>query len=492
MKASSLEWALVLLAFLCFLGLGRRFRSLQQNSPESFWLANRNSPWWLLLASIVATETSTLTFLSVPGLAYSGNLSWMQVALGFVLGRYLVAFWLLPGYFRGKFFTAYELLQQRFGRKSQQLAAALFLATRTLADGLRLFLTAIVVEELLGLPLELAVLLVSGVTVAYTSAGGLRAVLWADLIQLGIYLAGAALTFGVLLERLPHGWTTLIQFGSSAGRFTLFDFSFSWKNPWTFWAGVFGGCVLSLSSHGVDQLMVQRYLAARSLPDARRALVGSGWFVFGQFAFFLVLGVGLAAFYAAFPPDTPLDRSDRVLLRFVVEELPVGGGAVLLGAILAAAMSTLSSSLHSCATSWCQDIRTPRLRSEPFGERPLPLPPHPGVFRATVWGFALAQTAIALLAKNLTESLITAALSIASLTGGPLLGLFLLGRLSPNLREQKALLALASGVGGVLAAYALTPLAWTWYAALGCSVTLTVGLLLAARFIQNGHEREKP
>ncbi len=471
---------MVFLVFGGFVTLGRWSRSTSGQDAENYWLAGRNNPWWLLLASIVATETSTVTFLSIPGLAYGTNLGWLQVAAGFVLGRYLVAHWLLPGYFRGELFTAYQLLREQFGLRAQQLTAILFVTTRTVADGLRLFLTGLVVEEFLGLPLEVAILLVAGITVAYTATGGLRAVLWADLIQLVIYLSGAALALSVLLQRLPQGWQTLMDLGQRANRFQVFDFGLSWTNPFNAWAGILGGCFLSLASHGVDQMMVQRYLAAGSIRQARRALVGSGWFVLFQFGLFLFLGVGLYSFYSTFPPEEAFERNDRVLVRFVVEELPTGGPGVLLGAILASAMSTLSSSLHSCATSWHQDLRRPT-RAPPAAIDPSAAtgaPPRHAQ-RLAVWGFAFAQVIIALLAQGLTQSLVSAVLGVASVTGGPMLGLFLLGRISKNLRERDALLALVSGVAAVLAVFFLTPLAWTWYAAVGCAATVTIGTAVA-------------
>lgn len=486
MKLTPLDLFLVVAALASFALLGAWLRPRQTLEPTAFWLAGRRSPWWLLLASIVATETSTVTFLSIPGLAFGGNLGWLQLAAGFVLGRYLVAAWLLPGYFEGKIFTAYELLRSRFGARSERIASLLFVGTRTVADGLRLYLTALVLQELLGWPIGIAAPVVGLVTVAYTSAGGLKAVLWADLAQLALYLGGAALAFGVLLSKLPAGGFRVFETGGGEG-FPLLDFRFSWSEPFNLWAGLVGGAFLTLASHGVDQMMVQRYLAAANPAVARRALVGSGWFVFFQFAFFLALGVALRAFYDAHPPAIAFERNDRVLVRFVAEELPPGATGLLLGAILAAAMSTLSSSLHSCATTWHRDLLRPRRQGiAPSIPEPDHAPPGTLTPRLTVAAFAVAQVLVAQLASHATQSVVTAVLGVASLSGGPMLGLFLLARIRPAARDRHAAVALAGGIAAVLAAFAWTPLAWTWYAALGCSVTLGTGMLLARRVRGSG------
>ena len=284
-------------------------------SVSDFVVGGRNRPWWLILFSIVATETSTVTFLSIPGFAYSRDMTWLQIPLGFLLGRFVVVFLLLPQYFKGSFYTAYDVLHERFGGAAQRAASALFIITRSLADGLRLFLSSIVLQEMTGIPLHWAVVAMGVATIVYTFFGGIRAVLVTDLVQFVIYIGGAVVALILILQRLPGGWGQLVALGGEAGKLRVFDLSFDWSQPYGLWAGLLGGLFITLGSHGVDQMMVQRYLCARNLRDAQRALWVGGFVVVAQFALFLLIGVGLFAFYQVFPPDAAFERPDRVARR---------------------------------------------------------------------------------------------------------------------------------------------------------------------------------
>ena len=286
----------VYLAGVAWLGIrvGRGTKDL-----AGYLLGDRHLPWWAILGSIVATETSTATFLSVPGLAYArqGDMRFLQLSFGYLIGRTLIVFLLLPLYFQGEIFTAYEVLAKRFGGATKRTASLIFLVTRNLSDGLRLFLTAIVLEQVASIPLPTCIVVLGLITMAYTLLGGMKAVVWNDCIQFVVYMLGGLIAAWVILRGLPGGWQAYLDFGRQTGRFRLFDFSWSLPDPYTFWAAVVGGMFLTLGTHGTDQMMVQRYLSARSQADAAKALVASGFVVLAQFGLFLLLGVGLAAFY---------------------------------------------------------------------------------------------------------------------------------------------------------------------------------------------------
>lgn len=441
-----------------------------QRSAADYMLGERNVPWWLILFSIVATETSTVTFLSIPGFAWQHDFTWLQLPLGFVIGRVAVVLLLLPQYFKGEYFTAYELLQGRFGGATKQAAALLFIVTRSLADGLRLFLTAIVLQEVVQMPLAWAVVVMGLTTVVYTYVGGMKAVLWTDLVQFVVYIAGALAALWLLVGLLPGGLPQLFSMGAAAGKFHTFDLALNWNDPYVLWAGVVGGAFLTLGSHGADQLMVQRYLCARRLREAQKALLASGLVILLQFALFLLIGVALWAFYSLQPPAVPFDRPDRVFVRFMVEQLPPGLLGLVLGAVFAAAMSTLSSSLNSLATTTVNDLCQPLVRrSSP--EK---------VLRLTRWltaAFGLVQIGVGIAGQGLTTTVVSAVLAIAGFTTGIILGIFFLGLFAPRVGQRAALTAFVLGLTGMTVVYFTTPLAWPWYSLFGSLGTFALGLL---------------
>lgn len=444
--------------------VGRGARNL-----ADYALGGRDLPWWLILVSIVATETSTVTFLSIPGFAFGRDMTWLQLPLGFVVGRFVVAFVLVPQYFKGRLFTAYEVLKLRFGGWTERAASALFVITRTLADGLRLFLTAIVLQEMTGLAIHWSVAAIGLATIAYTVSGGMRAVLWTDLVQFVVYIGGALLAFGVLLGRLPGGWDQLVEMGGAAGKLRVFDFHFDWSEPYMFWAGLIGGLFVTLGSHGVDQMMVQRYLCARKLRDAQRALWIGGFVVFGQFALFLLIGVGLYCFYELYPPAVAFERADRVFARFILDELPVGVIGVLLGAIFSAAMSTLSSSLNSCATAAASDLVLPLRRQAASEADELRLT------RGLTLFFGLAQIVVGIAAQRLTASVVSSVLGIAAFTTGIVLGVFALGLATERVGERAALTGMLVGLVVMTVIFFATDLAWPWFALVGGGLTFVAG-----------------
>ena len=469
--AAGLPDLLVLAAYLVGVVAFGLWVGRGQKGATDYMLGGRALPWWAILLSIVATETSTVTFLSIPGFAWSRDFTWIQLGAGFLVGRFLVVALLLPHYFSGELFTAYEVLHRRFGGAVSQAASLLFVVTRSLADGLRLFLTAIVVQEMSGLALPWAIGLVGLATVAYTFFGGMKAVIWTDVVQFVVYLAGAGAALVVLVSRLPGGFGELLATAGAAGRLRAIDPSFSLTEPYVLWAGLLGGAVLTLGSHGADQLMVQRYLCARTQHDAARALGTSGIVVFFQFAFFLLIGVGLFAFYEAFPPAVAFDRPDRVFARFIVEELPSGLVGLVLGAVFAAAMSTLSSSLNSSATAVANDFYRPRAGAAATPARLL------RVTRGLTVFFGAVQVGVALGGRSLDSTVVENVLKVAGFTTGITLGVFFLGIFAARVGQRAALAGFVLGLGFMTVVAFATPLAWPWYTVAGGAATFAFGWL---------------
>jgi len=481
MALSALDTA-ILVSYLLSVVLFGLWMGRRQRDVSDYMVGGRDRPWWLVMFSIVATETSTVTFLSIPGFAFEHDLTWIQLPLGYLLGRVAVVVLLLPRYFAGRLFTAYQVLGEWFGGATKQTASLLFIVTRSLADGLRLFLTALVLQELLGLPLHWAVIVIGAATVLYTFAGGMKAVLWTDLVQFVVYILGAVVALMLLVDRLPGGLPQLLADAEVSGKLRAFDLRLNLHDPFLLWTGLLGGLFLTLGTHGTDQLMVQRYLCARNLRAAGRALWTSGVVVVAQFALFLFIGVGLHAFYAAFPPSVPFDRADRVFARFIVGELPVGILGLVLGAVFSAAMSTLSSSLNSSATAAVNDLYAP--------SRPTASPTHLlRITRAFTVVFGLIQIAVGIAGQWLSTSVVNSVLAIAGFTTGPVLGLFFLGMLAPRVGQKAALVALVLGLASMSAIAFGTSLAWPWYALVGSLLTFGLGWLASYRWPRRASSR---
>ena len=475
---STLSWwdgAVVVVYAAVTLGVGLSFGSRQQSSQQYF-LGGKRFPAILLLISIVATETSTVTFLSVPGLAYraGGNLTFLQLALGLILGRMVVAWLLVPLYFTGQFISAYEVLQTRFGPAVQRGAAGLFLVTRTLADGLRLFLTALLLHHLVGWELIPSILVLSVATLLYTCLGGMRAVVWTDVLQWCIYLGGAVLALGLLLAEVEGGLAGWYATAVRAGKLQLWDTRWVWQEPYTLWAGILGGMFLTMGTHGADQLTVQRLLCAGSVWSARWALIGSGVVVTVQFGLFLLIGVSLAVVQQQGRWEVPAavaERADAVFGYYIVHGLPGGVVGLLVAAVLAAAMSTLSSSLNSSAGVIVRDFY--RAWAGKASERQ-----QVRLGRQVTVVCGLCQAAVAIgAAQYLERSVVDAALSITGWTTGGILGLFLLGCRRRVPRASAALFGLLAGLVAVAACWWYTTLAWPWWAPLGTLTTVAVALL---------------
>ena len=432
----------------------------RQKTTRRYFLASHAVPWWAIAASIVATETSTITFISVPGIAWTqgGDFRFLQVVLGYVVARLIIAAFFMPWYFRGELVTVYELLQTRFAPSVKALAATLFVIMRTVADGVRLLLTAYVVAALIdNFGVTGAIIGLGVIMTLFTLAGGIEAIVWIEVVQLAIYIGGAIAAAVVLLDRV--GLEHALVLGAAAQKFRLFDFSFDLTKTYTFWSGLIGGTFLTLSTHGTDQYMVQRYLCTDRPRSAAKAVIASGVVVLVQFAFFLFIGVLLFAFYGA---AAPVSAADQVFPHFIANHLPTGLSGLVVAAILAAAMS---SSLSAIAATVVSDLLRPR--DERHAMR---------LSRAIIVIAGIGQIAVGIALQYTTRSALGTALAVASLINGPILGVFFLGA-TKRAGTTSALVGMSAGLVAVGAVAFATDVAWPWYAVVGSLVTFGVGML---------------
>jgi solute:Na+ symporter, SSS family len=444
--------------------LGRR-----QRSVRDYFLAGRSVPWWAIAACVVATETSTLTFIGIPGTAYLGNWTFLQLAFGYVLGRLIIAALFVPAYFRGDLYTSYELLDRRFGAPVRATSAAIFLLYRTLGDGIRLHAAALVLSLAAGVPEWWCIALLGIAMILYTEEGGVTATIWTDTIQMFVYLAGAIVCLVAVLHALPQSFGTAMQTAVEAGKTQLFDFSFDLRRPYTFWAGLLGGLFLTLATHGTDHYLVQRLLVARTKRDASLGLVISGFLVFAQFALFLVLGSLFWVYYGG----RSFARGDVVLPTFVTDNLPGAWVGFILAAIVAAA---LSPSLNSMASATLKDFYLPYFRPQADEQSQMRM----ARFFTVFWG--LAQIAVALVAQQIPSAL-EAGLAALGYASGPTVGAFLLGLLTKRATTNGTLIGMVCGLLVSLSVGLLSPwvlgivgIAWTWNVLVGAVVTFLVGV----------------
>ncbi|HTS59727.1 MAG TPA: sodium:solute symporter [Terriglobales bacterium] len=465
MGLNSLDLAIIAVYLAGITVFGLRFRK-RQRSLRDYFLADRDLPWWAIALSIVAAETSTLTIISIPGLAYDTNLTFLQVVLGYLAGRVVISFLFLPQYFRGDLFTAYEFIARRFGNRLRCLTAALFLLTRAAAEGVRVYAISIVVGIALGTRELASIAIITALTLIYTFEGGLAAVIWTDVIQTVIYVGGSVVGLFIILHAVPGGWPAIHQVAATAGKWRVFDFTPDFWRPYTFWSGLLGGAFLTTASHGTDQLIVQRLLAARNQRQSVTALLMSGVAIFFQFALFLLIGVMLFAYYQK--PSASFGRADRIYPTYIVTQMPHGISGLLIAAILAAAMSNLSAALNSLSSTSIIDFYLQH-KPELDERRRLQLS------RLTTVVWALVLFLLALLALHKVGRVIEVGLQIASVAYGALLGVFLLGVLSRRANQPGAMLGMVCGFGIALYIWLDTRVPWTWYVFIGSLVTFSVG-----------------
>lgn len=489
--------------------------SRSNRTIQDYFVSGKRLPWWAVMGSIVATETSTVTFISVPGFAYGTNFTFLQLVMGYMIGRIVVSIVFVPAYFKGQLLTVYQLLGERFGSGVKRLASGVFLLTRSLADGFRLFATGLVLAAVLRLSpeadahalawlpgvdptftiLALSVLVIGVATMVYTYFGGMTAVVWTDVTQLAVYLAGAGIAAGVLLAQIPGGWAEVTSVGGAAGRFRLFDFTFDLTRSYTFWSGLIGGAFLTTATHGTDQLMVQRYFCTDNARDARRALLWSGVVVFVQFALFLVIGAMLFVYYTQHAPAEIAEftrdgrvQTDRVFPYFIVRHLPPGIVGLVVAAIFAAAMSTLSSSLNSSSAALVNDFYVPSTGGS-RGDRH-----YLSVSRMLTALFGAVQMVVAVAAIWLSSRVVDEVLGIASFTNGIILGVFFLGTFTTRVGQPAAVAGILGGAALMLWVRLGTAVSWQWYVLIGSVATFAIGWLasLAAPARGTGTPERRP
>lgn len=445
----------------------------KQKTVKDYFLGSKNIPWWAVCFSIVAAETSTLTFISIPGLAYLTNLNFLQVTFGYLIGRILVASVLLPAYNKGELLTAYTFLENRFGGKTRSFASIIFLFTRTAADGVRLFATAIPLKLMLNIDYPLAIAIIALITLVYTYTGGMKGVIWVDVILMFIYLGGAILSAIYLINLIPGGWGAVTASALADNKFSVFNLGFEngisgfFSQPYTLLGGLIGGAFLSMASHGTDQLIVQRLLSTKSLRDGQKAIIGSGIIVIFQFAIFLVVGVMLYAFYGSLNI-----KSDEIFPMFIINILPSGVSGIIVAGLFAAAMSTLAGSMTSLASSTMNDLFIPFFGKNLDDNKQLRISRLFTIF----WAGMLVIAAILFMESS--RAVVEIALSIASFTYGGLLGTFLLGILNKKAKQEDALAGFVAGIFIMVSVISLKLVAWTWYTIIGVIATLIIGSLL--------------
>lgn len=466
---------IIIVAYLVIITFVGIISGGKQKSIKDYFLGADVVPWWAVCFAIVAAETSTLTFISIPGLAYLTNLNFLQLTFGYLIGRIIVAFLFLPAYFQGELSTAYAFLENRFGYKTRSFASIIFMFTRTAADGVRLFATAIPLKLMLNIDYPLAILIIGAVALLYTSFGGVRGIIWVDVIQFLIYLGGAIISGILLINLIPGGLNQIFSVASEFKKFEIFNFGISeslssfFGKPYTLFAGIIGGAFLSMASHGTDQLIVQRLLATKDLKNAQKAIIGSGIIIIFQFAIFLLVGVLLFVYYGKLNM-----RSDEIFPYFIINVIPTGLKGLIIAGLFAAALSTLAGSISSLSSATVMDILVPYFkrfnddRKKLFASRII----------TVIWAILLIL--VAFLFMESSQAVVEIALSIASFTYGGLLGTFLLGILNKKATQEDALAGFVSGIFLMITVISLKLTAWTFYTFIGVTATIIVGSLLSS------------
>jgi len=489
---------IIIFGYLIGIVLFGTWFSRKQKTTRDYFLGGRSVPWWAVAFSIVATETSTITFISVPGIAFArgGNFQFLQLVFGYLLGRVVISLLFIPAYFRGELLTVYQLLDQRFGGKIKMIAASLFVVMRNIADGIRLLLTAIVLAAVYatfqpGANAEMiiigSIILLGVAMMIFTYFGGMEAVIWVEVVQLGIYIAGAIAAAVVLINSINGGLGTASNLATQFGKYSLFDFSLDQTRVYTFWAGLIGGCFLTMSTHGTDQYLVQRYLCTDRARNAVVALMTSGAIVLAQFIGFLFIGVLLFAFYQPFTDPGyataastafPFTGGDRVFPDFITKHMPTGLSGLVVAAIFAAAMS---SSLNAIAATAVNDLYKP-FRPGRSDKHYLKV----SHVLTLIWG--IVQIGVAYALRDQPGSALSMALSIASLINGPILGVFLVGTLMKRVSQPPALIGMLVSLGSMIYVFLATKIAWTWYAFLGSLITVVVAWAASFAFSASSAE----
>jgi len=467
---------------------GAQFRS-SQRTLRDYFLGGKTAPWWAIALSIVSAETSTLTVIGTPPLAFRGNYAFLQLVFGYLLARLVIVTFFLPAYFRGEMYTAYELMRVRFGERIRRLTAAAFLVLRALAEGVRVFAVSIVISIVLGAGETASIAVILCLTLFYTYEGGLTAVIWTDVVQMLLYVAGAIVSLVLLLHQIPGGWGHVASVAGPLGKLQIFDFRVAapavfFARTYSFWAGVLGGTFLTTASHGTDQLMVQRLLAARNCGQSQAALLASWVVIFVQFTLFLGIGTCLFVLYREQGQAAPAVL-DRLYPLYIWRSLPAGVAGLVMAAILAAAMSNLSAALNSLASTTVLDLWKPLLGiTKSGGSASDAIWLARSRYATVIWGIVLMG--VALLARQ-WGNVLQAGLSIASIVYGSLLGVFLLGLFTRRVGEIAAMCGMSVGLVLLLYVRFATPIAFTWYVMIGASATFVTAVLVSLVIKEPAH-----
>ena len=471
MQVSTLDYAIIIVYLIGIAAFGK-ISGGKQKTVKDYFIGSQEVPWWVISFSIVAAETSTLTFISIPGLAYLTNLNFLQLTFGYLIGRVIVAIYFLPAYHKGELTTAYSYLQNRFGNKTRSLASVTFLFTRTAADGVRLFATAIPLYLMLDISPLAAIIIIAIVALLYTFTGGLKGVIWVDAIQMFIYIGGAILSGYYLINIIPGNFTEVISSTEISSKLSVINFGFDkgfagfFSQPYTLLSGIIGGAFLSMSSHGTDQLIVQRLLAAKSLAESKKALITTGIIIIFQFALFLFIGVLLFAYYGSLNI-----KSDEIFSKFIIEVLPSGVKGIIIAGLFAAALSTLAGSITSLSSSVMLDLYLPFKKSVDEKKNLL-------ISKLLTIFWAVMLIISAFIFMESSRAVVELALSIASFTYGGLLGTFLLGLSNKKIQQNHAIAGFIIAIVVMSFVIAFKVVAWTWFILIGVCITLFVGNIL--------------
>jgi len=485
LELSAASIAVIAIYLVLITGFGVWLSRFQTDS-RAYFLGNRKIPWPAVCLSVVATETSVLTFIGVPALSYATDMQFLQLTLGYLAARIILAAFFLPAFLKEDTYTVYGFLARRFGPSARNCAAGLFFFTQVLGSGVRLYAAALVLTMVLGTEqITVAILIIAAVTILYTWAGGISAVIWTDVIQALIMLGGGVLALWLLVGMFPQDIWSLLSAAAAQGKLQIWDFALQPTDKYTFWSGLVGGAFLGMASHGTDQVLAQRLLTCRTLADGRKALIGSGLIIIPQFALFLLVGVLLSYFYQLNPPLEAIDNADRIFPHFIVHHFPPVAAGLVIAAMFGAAMSTLDSGIQALSASSVMDIVRPLARIKQPAESYLKLSRGFTVF----WGVALVGVAI--MAGGWGPVLETG-LTVASFTYGPLLGLFILGFFTRVSKQSSTVVAVGAGLAGIIIVVRYTEIPFTWYVFTGCLITVATGILVDKIICQGKPVNPKP
>lgn len=472
------DWIVTIVYLVGIVLFGMWFGRGMKNTKDYF-LGNKSIPWWGVGLSIIATETSALTFIGVPALAYSdSNLTFMQIVIGYVIARLILAIIMVPLYFKGEIYSPYQLVEKAFGTPASRTIAGFFLIAATIAAGVRVFVTCIPLRFMLGFGADqylIVILLFVGLSLAYTYVGGVKAVIWTDAIQFFLFVAGGVFTFFYIPTLIDGGMSGAMAMAREAGKLHWFNGEFKLGMPFNIWMGVIGATFMVMSTHGADQLIVQRVLTCKSVSDGRKSLILSAVLILPMFLLFLLVGTMLWVYYTTFPdmPITP-SKNDEIFPIFIMTKIPNVLKGFIIVAILSAAMSSISSALSALASVSTMDFFKAMSRKERSEEFYLRFSKH----STAAWGIVLIV--VAYFTQFLEQGILNAALGLNGLTNGAMLGALLLVLLWKKGSPWPLVTGMLVSLGCMIVIYNYfgKEIAWPWFTLIGCTITLSVAVVL--------------